>query len=101
MANGASIATSTYSYHHATLRRQILNSDFNDDGLIDAAVILNVVSDSISGYMSDYIFVVLQNYTTGPILTNGIPISYNIRIDTFSTDLEGKKIIIQYKDRLP
>lgn len=85
----------------ATLDNRILNADFNNDTYADAAVVLTVVYDGI-GYFSKVVFVVLQNYATGPKPTNGIHIgmaTYNL--DLFSMNSENKKIIVGFMDRLP
>ncbi len=55
----------------ATLSNRVVNGDFNNDGYMDAAVILNVVYDGI-GYWNNIVFVVLQNYASGPKATNGV-----------------------------
>lgn len=85
----------------ATLDDRILNADFNNDGYMDAAVVLTVVYDGI-GYFSKVVFVVLQDYTNGPYITNGVHISLAIyKFDIFSMDSDNKKIIVGYVDRLP
>lgn len=101
IANGVLVEKSG-PFVAATLSKKFLNGDFNNDGFIDAAVILNVVYDGI-GYWNNFVFVVLQNHQTGPVVTNGVVVGEVAisQIDTFSTDLDGKKIILQFKDRLP
>lgn len=101
IANGV-LAEKNGPFMGATLSKKILNGDFNNDGYMDAAVILMVVYDGI-GYWNNMVFVVLQNYQTGPVVTNGVVVGEVAiyQIDTFSTDLDGKKIILQFKDRLP
>jgi hypothetical protein len=55
----------------ASLSNRVINGDFNNDGYMDAAVILNVVYDGI-GYWNNIVFVVLQDYVNGAKPTNGI-----------------------------
>lgn len=55
----------------ASLNQKILNADFNGDSYPDAAVLLHVVYDGI-GYWNNILFVVLQNFSTGPKPTNGV-----------------------------
>lgn len=101
IANGI-LAETNGPFVGASLSKKILNADFNNDGYIDAAVILNVVYTGI-GYWDSFVFVVLQNYSTGPVVTNGLvvgEVAIN-QIDTFSTDITNKKIILQFLDRLP
>jgi hypothetical protein len=56
----------------ATLSPRIVNGDFNSDDYPDAAVILNV--NYIGFYFEKLIFVLLQNYTNGPKVTNGVTV---------------------------
>lgn len=63
----------TSSIVQATLDDRILNADFNNDGLTDAAVVLTVYYGGV-GYFSRMVFLVLQDYKNGPFVTNGVDI---------------------------
>lgn len=56
---------------YATLSPRVVNGDFNGDGYADAAVILNVAYEGI-GYFNNIVFAVLQDYSSGPKVTNGV-----------------------------
>lgn len=73
----------------------------HNDNYTDAAVLLHVVYDGI-GYDNTIVFVVLQNFPLSTF-TNGVIIGEGAisQIDTFSTDNENKKIILQFLDRQP
>jgi hypothetical protein len=61
LTNGTSLnRPTTGAIYAATLTDRLLNTDFNNDGLPDAAVILNVIWTGI-GYFSNIVYVVLQD----------------------------------------
>jgi hypothetical protein len=83
------------------LTDRLLNADFNNDGLLDAAVILNVIWTGI-GYFSNIVYVVLQDEKNGPYVTNGIELSLaTYTTDIFSIDPKSNNIIASFTDRLP
>ncbi len=99
--NNGQFSASSGGIRSATLHDRVLFSDFNNDGHPDAAVLLHVVYDGI-GYFSNVVFVVFQDYVKGAIVSNGIHASIaTYKIDVFSVDPEGKKIIVGFMDRLP
>jgi hypothetical protein len=76
------------------LENRLLNADFNNDGFMDAAVILVVDG-------SRYVFVVLQDYVNGPTVTKGfrIPLTSGKnfdRIPVFSMDDNNKNILLEF-----
>lgn len=86
----------------AYLSPSILYSDFNEDGFADAVVILTVSYTGI-GYFNQLVFVVLQDYQNGPRVTNEVIVGEVAvyTVDGFSIDKTGKKIILEFMDRLP
>jgi hypothetical protein len=91
----------TGSIYSARLTDRILNADFNNDGLPDAAVILNIVYTGI-GYFTNTVFIVLQDLKNGPYVTNGINLGIaTYKTDIFTLDYTNNNIIASFVDRLP
>ncbi len=101
MANGVMVEHKG-PFVYATLLPRVVNGDFNNDGYADAAVIINVAYEGI-GYFNHIVFAVLQDYTSGPKVTNGVIVGevavYTVPV--FSSNVDNNKIIIQFMDRLP
>jgi len=91
----------TGSIYSARLTDRIINADFNNDNLPDAAVILNIVYTGI-GYFTNTVFIVLQDLKNGPYVTNGINLGIaTYKTDIFTLDYTNNNIIASFVDRLP